>query len=132
MALGVGALPLGHQQGAKFRREAFEEILVCEHGCPMLATVGVIIELPEMYKLIDRARVALEIPNQLLVLTALLERREADLLIQLHRFRNLADTQRVSSQLQRHQWFPFHRCYSGDCLPLPRCLARHSKAFGRS
>ena len=46
----------------------------------MRATVGVIIEFPEMYKLVDRARVALEIPDELLVLPALLERREADLL----------------------------------------------------
>jgi hypothetical protein len=39
----------------------------------MRATVGVIIELPEMYELIDRARVALEISDELLVLPALLE-----------------------------------------------------------
>jgi hypothetical protein len=35
-----------------------------------------------MYKLIDRACVALEIPDKLLVLPAFLERREADLLIE--------------------------------------------------
>jgi hypothetical protein len=34
-----------------------------------------------MYKLIDRARIALEIAHKLLVLPAFLERREADLLI---------------------------------------------------
>ena len=42
--------------------------------------VGVIIELPEMYKLIDRAGIALEVTDKFLVLPALLERREADLL----------------------------------------------------
>jgi hypothetical protein len=75
----------------------------------MCATVGVIIELPEMYKLIDRTRVALEIPDKLLVLPALLERREADLLIELHRPCHLADMQGVGSQfVQRHGSFPFH------------------------
>jgi hypothetical protein len=55
----------------------------------MCATVGVVIEFPEMYKLIDRACVALEIPDKLLILPALLERREADLLIELHRLCHL-------------------------------------------
>src|SRR5215471_5337173 len=89
---------LGHQQRAKFRGEAFDEIFVCVHGCPMRATVGVIIEFPEMYKLVDRARVALEIPDELLVLPASLECRETDLLIKLHRFCHFADMQRVGSQ----------------------------------
>src|ERR1700739_315443 len=44
---------LGHQQGAEFRGEAFDEIFVGRHTCPMRATVGVIIEFPKMYKLID-------------------------------------------------------------------------------
>ena len=39
----------------------------------MRTPIGVIVELPEMYKLIDRARVALEISDELLVLPALLE-----------------------------------------------------------
>jgi hypothetical protein len=52
---------LGHQQGAKFRGEALNEILVCEHGCPMRSTVGIIIELPQMYELIDCARIGLEV-----------------------------------------------------------------------
>jgi hypothetical protein len=72
---------LGHYKGAELRGEAFDEILVREHGCPMRASVGVIIELPEMDKLTNRARIALEIPDELLVLTAFLKRREADLLI---------------------------------------------------
>jgi predicted protein tyrosine phosphatase len=57
-ALGAGALPLG-SSARGFRSEAFDEIPVREHGCPMRATVGVIIEFPEMYKLIDRTRIAL-------------------------------------------------------------------------
>src|SRR5215469_11107366 len=95
---------LGHQQGAEFRGEAFDEILVRVHGCPMSTTVGVIIELPQMYELIDCARIGLEIPDKLLVLPALLKRREADLLIELHRLRHLADIQRVGSQFIKCHW----------------------------
>jgi hypothetical protein len=39
---------LGHQQGAEFRGETLDKILVREHSSPMRATVGVIIELPKM------------------------------------------------------------------------------------
>src|SRR5215472_2374707 len=85
---------LGHQQRAELRGEAFDEILVRVDGCPMCATVGVIIELPQMYELIDCARVSLEIPDKLLVLTALLKRRETDLLIEFHCLRHLADVKR--------------------------------------
>jgi hypothetical protein len=49
---------LGHQQGADLRGEAFDEILVRKHSGPMCAPVGVIIELSEMYKLIDSAGIA--------------------------------------------------------------------------
>src|SRR6516164_11739984 len=70
----------------------------------MRATVGVIIEFPEMYKLIDRTGVALEISDKLLILPALLERRKADLLIELHRLCHLSDMQRVGSQfVKRHR-----------------------------
>jgi hypothetical protein len=75
----------------------------------MRAAVGVVIEFPEMYKLIDRPGIALEIADKLFILPALLERREADLLVELHRLCHLADMQRVGSQfVQRHGSFPFH------------------------
>ena len=61
---------LGHQQGTELRGESLDEILGCEHSGPMDATVGVIIEFPEMYKLIDCARIGLEVPDKLLVLPA--------------------------------------------------------------
>jgi hypothetical protein len=51
----------------------------------MRSPVGVIIELPELEKLVDRTGNALEITDKLLVLSAFQERREADLLIELHR-----------------------------------------------
>jgi len=77
----------------------------------MRSSVGVIIELPEMYKLIDRAGIALEVTDKFLVLPALLERREADLLIELHRLCHLADVQCVGSQfVERHGRFPFDWC----------------------
>ena len=71
---------LGHHQGTKFRSEAFDEIPVREHSGPMRSTVGVVIEFPKMWKLIDRPGIALEIADKLFILPALLERREADLL----------------------------------------------------
>jgi hypothetical protein len=37
----------------------------------MCAAVGVVIELPQMHKLIDRASVGLEVPDELLVLPPL-------------------------------------------------------------
>ena len=46
----------------------------------MRSTVSIIIELPQMYELIDCSRIGLEVPDKLLVLPALLERWEADLL----------------------------------------------------
>ena len=65
----------------------------------MRSPVSVIIELPEMYKLIDRAGIALEVTDQLLVLPTLLERREADL-----PSLPLADMQRVGSQFVERPW----------------------------
>jgi hypothetical protein len=57
---------LGHQQRAELRGEAFDEIFVRVHAGPMRSPVGVVIEFPEVYKLIDCARVALEIPTSFL------------------------------------------------------------------
>src|SRR5262245_8793281 len=64
---------MGDEQWAEFRGETLDEILVGEHRGPVRATVGIIIELPEMDQLIDRARVGLEVTDQLLVLAAFLE-----------------------------------------------------------
>jgi hypothetical protein len=50
-------------------------------GCPMRAAV--VVEPPEMDKLIDRAGVGLEIADELLVLPALLKRRKAKFLAEL-------------------------------------------------
>ena len=61
-----------------------------------------------MYKLIDRTGIALEISDQLFVLPALLERREADLLIKLYCLCHLADIQRVGSQFVERHEIRFH------------------------
>jgi hypothetical protein len=55
----------------------------------VLPPVGVVIKLPEMDDLVDRASVGLEVAQELLVMATLLERREAELLVELRRFRHL-------------------------------------------
>src|SRR5204863_8619909 len=39
---------LGHEQRTELGGEAFDEILVREHAGPMRASVGIVIEFPEM------------------------------------------------------------------------------------
>ena len=64
---------LSHQQRPELRGEALNKILVRVHRCPMRAAV-VVVEPPEMDKLIDRAGVGLGIADELLVLPALIDR----------------------------------------------------------
>src|SRR5271155_415499 len=89
---------LGHQQRPELRGEALNEILVRVYRCPMRAAVSVVVELPEMDKLIDRASVGLEIADELLVLPALLKRWKPEFLVELHGLRHRADTKRIRSQ----------------------------------
>src|SRR4249920_1309094 len=86
---------LGHHQRAEFWNEAFGEVLVLEHRGPVGAAVGVVLELPHMDKLVDRAGVALEIADQVLRMAALFEGRKSELLIELNRLGHLADIERV-------------------------------------
>src|SRR2546426_10657109 len=90
---------LGSDQRTELRGEAFDEVLVGEDRGPVRATVGVVVELPQMDELVDRARVGLEVADQLLVLAALLERRVAELRVQLDCLGHLADVKRVGSHL---------------------------------
>jgi hypothetical protein len=62
-------------------------------------TIGVIIELPEMHELVDRTRVTLKITHKLTVVTALLERRESELLVEFGGLGHFPDVQSVSTQL---------------------------------
>src|SRR5712692_5273747 len=94
---------LGREQGTELHGKAFDEILVGEYRCPVRPTVGIVVELPQVDQLVDRARVRLEVSDQLLVLAALLERRVAELGVQLDRLAHLADVERVRSHLvDRH------------------------------
>ena len=74
---------LCHHKRPELRGKAFHEVLVGEDLCPVLPTVGVVIKLPEMDDLVDRASVGLEVAQELLVMATLLERREAELLVEL-------------------------------------------------
>jgi len=78
---------LCHDKRSKLRGKAFHEVLIGEDPGPMLPSVGVVIKLPEMDDLVDRARVGLEVAQELLVVAAVLERREAEFLVELRRFR---------------------------------------------
>src|SRR5881628_2906407 len=94
---------LRSEQRTEFHGKAFDEILVGKYRSPVRATVGIVVELPEMDELIDRASVGLEIADQLLVLAAFLERRVAELRIQLDGLRHLADVKRVGPHfIDRH------------------------------
>ena len=42
----------------------------------MRPTISIIVELPQMHNLVDRSGIGLEVSDQLLVMTALLERRK--------------------------------------------------------
>ena len=95
---------LCHDKRSELRGKTFHEVLVGEDPCPVLPPVAVVIELPKMDELIDGAGVGLEVAQELLVMAARLKRRESELLIELRRFRHLADVECVRSQfVQRHQ-----------------------------
>src|SRR5215469_7405342 len=99
---------LCHDKRPELRGKVFHEILVGEDPWPVLPSVGAVIKLPEMDDLVDRASVSLEVAQELLVMVALLERRKAEFLVQLRRFRHLADVECVGSQfVQRHRGFSF-------------------------
>lgn len=75
---------LAHDERAELHSE-FHEVGISENAGPMASAVGVVVELPHVNELIDRADVADEVPNQLLRVAALVERRIADLGIELGR-----------------------------------------------
>jgi hypothetical protein len=64
----------------------------------MRPTIGIIVELPQMHNLVDRSGIGLEVSDQFLVMTALLERRKANLLIELHRLGYCARSERIGSR----------------------------------
>src|SRR5262249_53938514 len=97
---------LCHDKRPELRNKAFHEVLVGEDPCPVLPPLVVVIKLTEMSDLLDRSGVGLEIAEELLVMVALIERREAEFLVEFRRLRHLADVECVGSQfVQRHQGF---------------------------
>src|SRR5690349_20185627 len=84
---------LCHDKRSELRGKTFHEVLVGEHRCPVLPPVFVVIEFPKMDELIDRAGVGLEVAQELLVMAARLKRRESEVLVELRRFRHLADVE---------------------------------------
>src|SRR5262245_37147153 len=90
---------LGHEQRPELHGEALDEILVGEDCGPVGATVSVVVELPEMDELVDRAGVGLEVSDQLLVVATLLKRRVAELTVELDGLGHLADVKRVGPHL---------------------------------
>ena len=61
---------LCHDKRSELRGKTLHEILVGEGPCPVLPPVGVVIKLPEMHDLVDRASVGLEVAQELLVMAA--------------------------------------------------------------
>jgi hypothetical protein len=79
---GGGPLDQLHVQWTELRGEALDEILVPKHRGSMRAAVIIVVELPQVNELIDRAGIAREGADQLLILPALLKDRKAEFLIE--------------------------------------------------
>ena len=89
---------LCHQQRTELRGETLDEILVRVDRCPMRPPVRVVVELPEVDKLIDRAGIALEVADELLVLATPLERGVSEFLVEVRGRRRPA---RIGQQSMR-------------------------------
>jgi hypothetical protein len=61
------------------------------------APVAVILEFPDVHELIDHPRVGDEIPDEVLVVATLLQRRKPELGIELLRLSHFADVERVGT-----------------------------------
>src|SRR5262249_51545705 len=90
---------------------------------PMGAAITIVVELPQMQKLVDRAGIGLKVSDQLLVVTALLERRKANLLVELHGLCHCTDSERIGSQFIEGHW-TFPPC-EGFEPPLRSRTKRH-------
>lgn len=97
---------LRHHERTKLTGKSHDEVRICENRLPVSTTIRIVIELPEMHELIDDAGIGLEISDELFVVTTLLQGREPQFLIQLHRFAHLSDVERVGSHLVKgHRTF---------------------------
>ena len=94
---------LGGDQRPELRGEAIDEIAAREHRRPMRPPIGVVVELPDVDELVDHAGIGLKIADQFGIVTTLLERRKAELLVEFDRFPHFANVQGVGAHfVQRH------------------------------
>src|SRR6516162_6844880 len=93
---------------------------------PVRAPVAVILEFPDVHELIDHPRVGDEIPDQVLVVATLLQRRKPELGIELLRLGHFADVERVGTHfVECHRILLFlPSCPSGD--------VRHRQSLARA
>ena len=103
---------LSHQKGAKFGCEGHERP-VGEQCGPMIATVRVILEAPQVNQLVDSPYVADEIANQLLAEASTLQCRPALFTIKLGRLGHLANVQSVGAELIDSHDFLLFAVFSG-------------------
>src|SRR5215467_13271503 len=124
---------LGHYQWPELRGETLYEILVRKHRCPMRAPVGVVLELPQMYKLVDRPSVGLEVADEVLVVASLLECREAEFLVELHRLGAYTSSTRtgplgvssIRTASSRYEWDIIPEYQRGDATLIAMDGRRH-------
>jgi hypothetical protein len=90
---------LGHHQRPELGGEALGEIGVGEHRRPVRATGRIIRELPEVDDLVDRSGIALKVPDETCVVTALLQGWKAELLVEPDGLRHLSDVKGIGSEL---------------------------------
>src|SRR5262245_36922195 len=88
---------LGLDQGAELGGKPVDKIWIRKERRPMGPAVGIVLELPQVHQLMQRARVRDEVAHQLLVEPALVEGGGAKLGIQPDRLGHLADLYRVRS-----------------------------------
>src|SRR6516225_5591956 len=87
------------------------------YGCgpQVRSPVAVILEFPDVHDLIDHSRVGDEIPDEVLVVATLLQRRKPELGIELLRLSHFADVERVGTHFVECHWI---------LLFLPSCPSR--------
>src|SRR5262249_40497480 len=64
---------LGLDQGPELGGKTFDKIFIRKERRPVRSSVGIVVELPQVHQLMQRARVGEEVAHQLLVEPALLE-----------------------------------------------------------
>src|SRR5215831_2707124 len=82
---------LGLDQGSELGCKPFDKIFIRKERRPVRPSVGIVVELPQVHQLMQRARIIDEVAYQLLVEPALVEGGVAKLGIQPDSLRHPAD-----------------------------------------